>query len=113
MILRLRCPCGRNLADVTRPGWAGRLTNPDWTRDGLLVTPRPNVRQQDYRPWEAANHGDPAPETAWDWHDRTYRWECRCGETWKLRHERITAVWARHTGPGRRSLVVVTLSQIM
>jgi hypothetical protein len=51
-ILRIVCPCGRNLADITKPGY-----NPDFTRDGLLVTPRPNVNQSDFQPWHVANGG--------------------------------------------------------
>lgn len=54
--LRLRCPCSRNLADVTRPQYSdGSPANPDWTEDGLMVTPRPNVRQKDWRAWHEAN----------------------------------------------------------
>ncbi len=104
LVLRVRCTCGRNLADV-------RLDdgNPDWTRDKLLVTPRPNVAQDDYRPWHAANGGgrigDPARAAMtpgrvegvdWDWHDRTYTWHCRCGQTHTRRHERLSEVWTKH-----------------
>ncbi len=48
-VLRIQCPCGRNLADVTNPG-----TNPRWTRDGLTVTERSGVDFVDFRPWSAA-----------------------------------------------------------
>lgn len=48
--LRIRCGCGRALADVTLPD-----RNPTWTPDGLMVSARPNVNQEDYRPWDAAN----------------------------------------------------------
>lgn len=43
--MRLRCTCGRNLADVTRPAHAdGTDVNPGWTLSGLVVTPRPGVQ---------------------------------------------------------------------
>lgn len=80
MILRIACTCGRNLADVT---WSEY--DPDWTGNGLTVTPRPNVRQIDYRPWHEANQGGPIGSPGrtaatpgriegqdYDWHDRTY-----------------------------------------
>ena len=55
--LRLRCPCGRNLADVS---WSD--DDPGWTSDKLTVTPRPDVRQDDWRPWhEAEDRKRPTP----------------------------------------------------
>ncbi|SRR6266571_7229330 len=114
MILRITCRCGRNLADVTKSQW-----NPDFTRDGLVVRSRPNVDQSDYRPWDAANQGgwigSPGRAAAtpgrvedrdFDWHDRTYTWKCRCGETWELRHDHISQAWNDRTGTG---LVRLTL----
>jgi hypothetical protein len=108
LILRIACRCGRNLADVTMP-----RSNPDFTRDGLLVTQRPNVNQSDYRPWHEAYRGgligSPGRSAAtpgrveghdFDWHDRTYAWRCRCGETWELRHDRISQAWNEHTATG-------------
>ena len=108
LILRITCQCGRNLADVTKPQY-----NSDFTRDGLLVTPRPNVEQRDYRPWHEANRGgrlgSPGRAAAtpgreedrdFDMHDRTYTWKCRCGKTWQLKHERITQVWGDHSSAG-------------
>jgi hypothetical protein len=108
LILRITCQCGRNLADVTKPQY-----NSDFTRDGLLVTPRPNVDQRDYRPWHEANRGgnlgSPGRAAAtpgrvegqdFDWHDRTYAWKCRCGKTWELRHQRISQAWSGHSGTG-------------
>lgn len=91
LTLRLRCPCGRNLADVTLS-----RHNPTWTRDGLTVTARPNVDWDDFRPWEEANRGGPVAPGEWDWHDRTYQWRCKCGLTHQRRHERISEVWAQH-----------------
>jgi hypothetical protein len=44
--MRLRHDCGRNLADVTYEEY-----NPMWTADRLTVSARPNVDQQDFRPW--------------------------------------------------------------
>jgi hypothetical protein len=108
VILRIVCPCGRNLADVTH-----NEHNPDWTRDKLLVTPRPNVDQSDYRPWHAANQGGPIGSEGraqatpgrvegrdFDWYDRTYSWRCRCGETWQRRHGAISQAWQRASGDG-------------
>ncbi len=69
-VMRLKCSCNRNLADVTLPTYGDGLpTNPDWTRDGLSVVPRPNVRQDDWRPWHEANRlapDVPAPPGALD-----------------------------------------------
>ena len=86
MKLRLQCSCERNLADVTHSDH-----DPAWTGDGLVVTPRPNVRQDDYRPWPRHN-----PNA--DWHLRTYTWHCRCGRTWERRREHIRAAWDTAAG---------------
>ncbi len=62
--LRIRCPCGRNLADV-----AYDEGNPDFTVDKLTVLPRPNVKQDDWRPWHEANQkkpSNPAPPGSLD-----------------------------------------------
>jgi len=92
--------------------------NPDWTRDKLLVTPRPNVRQQDYRPWHVANSYGPIGSAAraaatpgriedvdWDWHDRTYTWQCKCGARPIRRHDRIGAYWLEHVAGGNGRVV--------
>lgn len=84
--LRLRCPCGRNLADVRHSDH-----DPAWTGDGLVVTPRPNVQQDDYRPW-------PHSDKNADWNLRTYTWQCRCGRRWERRHERIRDTWDIEAG---------------
>src|SRR3712207_5509484 len=57
--LRLRCPCGRNLADVIY-----NEHNPTWTHDKLVVRARPNVRMRDFRPWSEAmkTASDPLPK---------------------------------------------------
>ena len=60
-------------------------------RDGVVVSSRPNVRQDDHRPWP---HHDPNA----DWHLRTYTWNCRCGKNWERRHERIQAAWDTEAG---------------
>jgi hypothetical protein len=99
--LQLVHGCGRNLARVS---WI--KSNPSWTRDELTVSPNPNVDQDDYRPWSAANHAGPLGtarrEAAtpgrselkdWDWHDRTYTWRCKCGRTITRRHEQISVLW--------------------
>lgn len=175
-VLRLRCTCGRNLADVTHEKY-----NPTWTRDSLTVSPRPNVDQRDYRPWHAANMAasqaaararglpepgalerlreaarrrlagevdeideaatpdepwvwpEPEPERPevdpeviaaaraaanpgrvenedFDWHDRTYVWRCRCGQSHERRHERISGAWAEHM-LGDRRVVVLTIGR--
>ena len=86
MRLRLRCPCLRNLADVVHSSH-----DPMWTGDGLVVRPRPNVRQHDHRPW-------PRHDPAADWHQRTYTWDCRCGKRWERRHDHIRTVWDTAAG---------------
>jgi hypothetical protein len=86
MRLRLCCPCRRNLADVKYSDH-----DPAWTGDGIVVTPRPNVRQDDHRHW---SHGDRNA----DWQLRTYTWRCRCGQSWERRHERIRDAWDTAAG---------------
>ncbi len=86
MRLRLCCPCGRNLADVKHSDH-----DPAWTGDGIVVTLRPNVRQDDHRHW---SHGDRNA----DWQLRTYTWRCRCGRSWERRHERIRDAWDTAAG---------------
>ncbi|MEO7980342.1 MAG: hypothetical protein ABI807_05570 [Sporichthyaceae bacterium] len=80
--------------------------NPTWTRDKLAVSPRPNVEQDDYRPWhEAQNTIGRQRETAkegidsgrLDWHDRSYTWHCKCGRSTSRRHEAISTMWAEET----------------
>jgi hypothetical protein len=44
--MRLRCQCGRNLADVEYDDH-----NRTWTADRLTVTARPNVDMDSFRPW--------------------------------------------------------------
>ena len=85
--LRLRHrTCGRNLADVERPTVEGHSTNPDRTPDGLCVTPRDGVRQEDYRPWPDDPAADPSVVT--------YTWRCHCGAApVRLRHARISEMW--------------------
>jgi hypothetical protein len=69
-ILRLRCPCGRNLADVAQE--PGEVVSPrgynGYTHRGLRIVARPGV---EYRV-----HGfdDPSP-------DRTDTYTCRCRST--------------------------------
>lgn len=107
-ILRIACSCGRNLADITKSQY-----NSDFTRDSLLVTPRPNVKQHDYRPWHEANRNGRigtagraaatpgrVEDRGFDWHDRTYTWRCRCGEAWSFRNESISRAWSEHAGNG-------------
>src|SRR5829696_6159726 len=107
--MRLRHDCGRGPADVTHP-----VYNSDFTADGLLVTPRPNVDQQDYRPWADARHryaavgertGDAANPYA-----RTYTWRCKCrAAPISRRHERISEMWRVHADDPQ-ALVVVMLA---
>lgn len=106
-VLRLTCPapCGRNLADVTYPTYREHPTNPSWTRDGLQVSRRPNVDQEDYRPWHVAHNPGaqrPRDDDNWDWHDRTYIWRCKCGQKHERRHETISAAWQRHADDSQR-----------
>ena len=84
MILRLRCPCQRNLADVKHSNY-----DPAFTGDGLAVTARPNVHDGNYRPW---------PRVGDSMQARTYSWRCRCGRSWERRHEHIRAAWDTAAG---------------
>lgn len=78
MKLWITCPCGRNLATVTKPPafWSN-------TVDGLAVYPRPNVRQDEYE----------HPGGSLTKHAYTYTWHCHCGKVWERRHEWISAKW--------------------
>jgi hypothetical protein len=66
-VLRLRCPCGRNLADVVQV--AGEVVSPrgynGYTYRGLQITARPEVEYRVY------GYDDPSP-------DRTDTYTCRC-----------------------------------
>jgi hypothetical protein len=93
MILRLRCDCGRNLADITRPTFPdGTPTNPDFTWSGLTLRRRPNVTGSDYRP---------APVSR----SRTYTLNCRCGHTWQLTAERVETAWQNTQHRARRVVI--------
>ena len=84
-ILRLQCECGRNLADAAENQHNYRDAG---AVDALWVTPRPNVKQDQYRPNLSLVSGI------------TYAWRCRCGRTPERRHDRISAAWQEHkTGP--------------
>jgi hypothetical protein len=86
MLLRLRCECSRNLADVTE-----RETSPAGVVDHLWVTPRPNVQSTpDYRPDTSLVSG------------RTYSFACRCGRKHVVRHDRISAHWRTFALSDRR-----------
>jgi hypothetical protein len=74
-ILRLRCQCGRNLADV--PPYPGGYA-------ALHVQARPGVT---YRRWA------PAP------YEVTHSWDCPdCGQTPTLRAATIDAAYRAHAG---------------
>jgi hypothetical protein len=119
-ILRLRCECGRNLADVEH-----RESNPTFTRDNLTVSRRSNVDGESYRPWHEANQGgvlgSPGRAAAtpglvegedFDWHDRTYVWRCRCGRKHERRHERISEAWQRLRTPAAQRPIVVAVLDV-
>lgn len=98
--LRLTCPCGRNLADVTKP-----IGNPMWTPDGLVVGARPNVTMSDFRPHQDR---DPARRGSGLTTAHTYTWHCRCGQTHSRRHARIGAKWLEHS-PADAPMVTLVL----
>jgi len=105
--LRIRCECGRNLADVEYLEY-----NPDWTADRLTVSARPNVNMESYRAWDKANRSYiPLAERSGDqedWHARTYTWRCRCGAPpISRRHERISEAWQRHADDRRDRVVLI------
>ncbi len=117
-LLRIRCECGRNLADVRLDQWNHR-----YTRDKLAVRPRPNVEQKTYSPMRAADRAQMRrrPRASanpgrvegvdFDRYDRTYIWRCPdCGRNPQRRHERIAAVWREYVWT-RRGVVVVVLDR--
>ena len=82
--MRLRCGCGRNLADVTA------ADNPA----GFTVTARASMRT--WSPMEASLPMEPvagdstpmepaAPTSRPDWHATTYAFTCRCGQRPQVR----------------------------
>ena len=96
-VMRLVCgACDRNIARVRHDE-----SNPDFTRDSLVVEGRPTVDQEDYRPWEAAQlpEGTPGRDDGVDYdiYTRTYTWRCRCGAVHVRRHEWVGREWLRLT----------------
>lgn len=120
MILRVRCTCGRNLADVTpspeNTDWVWPVNNPrgdlTWaeaqkhgTDVYLMAVPRPNIEQRDF-------HLRPSTETATGHHvtrDRTYKWRCRCGQDWQRTSEKIAIKWKVITSASTTNRLVVAV----
>jgi hypothetical protein len=78
----ISCPCGRNLA---RAAWRRYRTS---AGDNIRVE---TIAAGTAEPFE---HRDP---------DRlypqpSYKWHCRCGRDWAVRHERIATFWHEHIG---------------
>lgn len=127
--MRIRCTCGRNLADATLSVIQGSDYNRDWVwpinhylrakgvpagdwRDtaALMVASRPGVNQRDHhmRP-----DGD-SPRSVT--RERTYSWTCpRCKQHWQRTAEKVALGWGRlWTKPGApkpttRAVVVAVL----
>jgi hypothetical protein len=121
-MMRLRHECGRNLADVTQHHYVdlpGRAEGP-----GLVVLPRPSVRQEDYRSdpaefggdwvakWlagDSTRRRDRRPEaTSGVTRPQSYTWHCKCGAPVNRRYERVLDYWHQHADRPE-PLVVVTL----
>jgi hypothetical protein len=93
-ILRLRCECGRNLADA-RKGWHEYADAPFEGGDGVWVKPRPGVDQSHHRVVPMLLDA------------LTYRWACKCGRTPEVRHDRISAKWIEVVDDPRRVVAAV------
>jgi hypothetical protein len=121
-IMRLRCTCRRNLADVTVTDYNYDWVFPinhyaprAWRGDTayLMVTPRIKHRstgprvvgvapdQREYQPPGAI------PE-------RTYSWRCWCGQNWQRTSKKIALAWdtlttATPPSPGQKKVIVAVL----
>lgn len=90
-VVRLVCPCGRNIADV-RPvfgqppeGVGPALRDKLGYEHVIIVVARPGVRY--------SGHGRPGGGI-------THRWDCRCRKTWEARDDRLDAIWREFAEPG-------------
>lgn len=113
--MRLRCTCGRNLADVTATDhnydWVLPINHyvpRAWRRDDvyLMVTARSNVDQREH-------HVRSGTVTL----ERTYSWQCRCGQNPKRTAEKIALAWDALTtvttpSPGHARKVVVAVLDV-
>jgi hypothetical protein len=99
--LRLRCECGKNIADVTRyPEPADRA--PELA--GLLVASRPGITRRRNLTTEIEAY---RPPTGGAFVAPTYTWSCGCGRTHRRRHDAIVAAWTHNDDPSRRVVVVI------
>ena len=89
-MVRLACPCGRNLADV-------RLTA---VRPELPAPPGHVTMRLPERPWPFARPGVRQGEHHHGSDRFTFRWDCRCGRTWEVRYDRIEAIWREYAQVG-------------
>jgi hypothetical protein len=86
-VVRLVCPCGRNIADV-RPAFGSLpVAAGPWPDEPaiIVVVTRRGVRRSEH------GRGDGI----------TYRWDCRCRKTWQARDDRLDAIWREYAEPGR------------
>ena len=94
-VVRLACPCGRNLADVRlsceQPWGEPFESMPHPEPEPVFPVPRPGVRQAEH------HHGGG---------HFTFRWDCRCGRTWEARRDRLEAIWREHATSGTVRLIL-------
>lgn len=100
--MRLRCACGRNLADVTvapyNVDWVppvNHYARRAWRRDDvyLMVTPRikrspTGPREVGVSVYQREHHMRPGPTM-----ERTYTWQCWCGQNWQRTAKKVALAW--------------------
>lgn len=87
-VVRLVCPCGRNVADVRPLFGPPPVAVGPWPDEGeplIVVIARRGVRYSEH----------PRPGGG-----LTYRWDCRCRKTWEARGDRLEAIWREYAEPG-------------
>lgn len=120
VIMRVRCTCGRNLADVTVTDqntdyvfpinhYAPRV----WRSNAeyLMVTPRIKRRSTGPRVvGVSTDQGEYYMRSGTVTLERTYSWQCWCGQNWQRTAKKIALAWAALIpvpGPKRKVVVAV------
>jgi hypothetical protein len=118
-IMRLRCTCGRNLADVTVTDYNADWVFPinhyaprAWRSDAayLMVTAR--IKRRSTGPREVGVSTDQREYQTPGTMERTYSWPCWCGQNWQRTSKKIALAWdALIPVPGqpKRKVVVAVL----
>jgi hypothetical protein len=85
--LRLRCPCGRNIADITQQ--PGEVASPrgynGFTYAGLSVTPRAEPPDPAYH-LRVYHHAETGPDITW-------ARRCLCGHDLTFTGRRVADLW--------------------